>query len=112
VACVEVCKEDAILLENGDIEPKVDYDRCLQCGQCITVCPTGTLDAAKSGYRVLLGGKLGRHPRLARELPGFYSEEQVIDIMDRCITFYKSHSAHGERFSELYEGPEDLGLEA
>ncbi|MBW1774831.1 MAG: 4Fe-4S binding protein [Deltaproteobacteria bacterium] len=109
--CVEVCKEDAIFLEGGEETPVVDYDRCLKCGQCITVCPTGTLVAAKSGYRVLLGGKLGRHPRLAQELPGCYSEDQVLDILDKCIAFYKAHSKHGERFSELYEGPESLGLD-
>lgn len=109
--CVEVCKEDAIHLGEGQAIPLVDDERCLNCGQCITACPTGALVAASSGYRVLLGGKLGRHPRLAQELPGFYSEDQVLDILDKCIAFYKAHSKHGERFSEIYEGPESLGLD-
>lgn len=110
--CVEVCKENAVLLEEGDEKPEVNYEKCLQCGQCITVCPTGTLVAEKAGYRVLLGGKLGRRPRLAQELPGCFSEEQVLDILDKCIAFYKAHSRHGERFAEIYEGPESSGLES
>ena len=31
---------------------------------CIKACPTGTIASAGSGFRVLLGGKLGRHPAL------------------------------------------------
>ena len=109
--CVEICKEGAIFLEDGKAVPVVDYGRCLKCGQCITACPTGTLVAEKSGYRVLLGGKLGRHPRLAQALPGCFSEEQVLDILDKCIAFYKVHSKQGERFSDIYQGPESLGLD-
>jgi dissimilatory sulfite reductase (desulfoviridin) alpha/beta subunit len=50
---------------------------------------------------VLLGGKLGRHPRLARELPGIYSADRVLGIVGDCLAFYKAHSRHGERFAEL-----------
>ena len=108
--CLEVCGEDALSLAETAERPAVDRDRCVKCGQCIRVCPTGTLVAGRSGYRVLLGGKLGRHPRLARELGGLHSEAEVLDILDRCIAFYKAHSEHGERFSDLYRDAKDLGL--
>ena len=71
-ACVEACKEQAIAL--NDDGPQIDFAACLQCGKCMQVCPTGTLEEGRKGYRVQLGGKLGRHPRLAREMPGIYSE--------------------------------------
>jgi dissimilatory sulfite reductase (desulfoviridin) alpha/beta subunit len=53
------------------------------------------------GYRVQLGGKLGRHPQLAKELPGIYSEQQVLEIVRDCLKFYKKNSTHGRRFSQI-----------
>jgi dissimilatory sulfite reductase (desulfoviridin) alpha/beta subunit len=100
--CVEVCKEDAIALDVDEGIPVVDYDRCLRCRQCIKECPTGTIAVGKTGYRVLLGGKLGRHPRLAEELPGIYSEDEVVRILQACLDFYKKHSKHGERFAAIF----------
>ena len=63
-ACVQVCREEAVTL-NGD-SPEIDDQRCLACGKCILECPTGTLEEGDSGFRILLGGKLGRHPQLGR----------------------------------------------
>jgi dissimilatory sulfite reductase (desulfoviridin) alpha/beta subunit len=65
------------------------------------VCPSGTLTEAQAGYRVQLGGKLGRHPQLARELPGLFCEDQVVAIVETCLEFYKQNSPGGERFAEL-----------
>ena len=100
-ACVDACKEDAITLSTEGPCPQLDDAKCLYCGQCMQVCPTGTLIEGTKGYRVQLGGKLGRHPRLAREMPGIYSEQQVLDIIKDCINFYKENSRHGERFSQI-----------
>ena len=100
-ACVDACKEDAITLDAENECPAIDYSRCLYCGKCMQVCPTGTIAEGAKGYRVQLGGKLGRHPRLAKELPGIYSEEQVLEIVKDCLKFYKANSRRGERFSQI-----------
>jgi anaerobic sulfite reductase subunit C len=100
-ACVEACKEDAIRIDTEKEAPLIDTDRCLKCGKCIPVCPTGTLAEAQKGFRVQLGGKLGRHPQLARELPGIYGENRVIEIVKDCLRFYKNNSKHGERFGQI-----------
>ena len=100
-ACLEACRENAIALEGDPQYPRIDFSRCLNCGQCIQVCPTGTLAEGTRGFRVQLGGKLGRHPRLARELPAIYSQQQVLQIVAACLRFYKQHSRHGERFGQI-----------
>jgi dissimilatory sulfite reductase (desulfoviridin) alpha/beta subunit len=98
-ACVAACPEAAV--ELGEAAPVVDGVRCIACGKCAAACPTETLAAGQIGYRVQLGGKLGRHPRLAIELPGLYDEEGVLRIVRDCIDCYKARSRNGRRLSEL-----------
>ena len=102
-ACVEACPDNCIHLHSTPEKPDIDMQRCMSCGKCIRVCPTQTIQERKSGFRVLLGGKLGRHPRLAMELPGVYTEKKVLDIIQYCITFYKRNSRHGERFAQIFK---------
>ncbi len=99
--CKEVCKEDAIQLSETGKITAIDRSRCLYCRSCVAECPTGTLKTEKKGYRVLIGGKLGRHPRLAQELPGIHNEETVVHMISDFLAFYKTHNTHGQRFSKL-----------
>jgi dissimilatory sulfite reductase (desulfoviridin) alpha/beta subunit len=99
--CVEVCKENAISLNNN--EPFVADEKCLYCGQCVGVCPTGTLQEGAKGYRILVGGKLGRHPRLAEELPGIFEVEDIPEQIDSCLDYYQQYCLKGERFGEILE---------
>ncbi|MEI7616010.1 MAG: 4Fe-4S binding protein [Actinomycetota bacterium] len=39
---IRVCKESA-LSQNGFEAPKVDADKCIDCGECIDFCPTGAI---------------------------------------------------------------------
>ncbi len=100
-ACVDACKENAISIED-DI-PIVDDERCLYCGQCVQLCTTGTLREAESGYRILIGGKLGRHPRLATELSGIYQPGEALAVIERCLDHYQQYCLKGERFGEILE---------
>ncbi len=100
-ACVEACREQAMTLEKG--KPVLDPAKCLSCGQCITACPTGTLREKEKGYRILVGGKLGRHPRLAAEIQGIHGPEETLRRIDRCLDHYQKHCRQGERFGEILE---------
>jgi dissimilatory sulfite reductase (desulfoviridin) alpha/beta subunit len=100
-ACLEACKESAISLK--DSRPVISEVHCLLCGACIRECPTGSLTEAEQGYRVLLGGKLGRHPRLAKEIPGLHDEGDVHAILGQCLDLYQSHCREGERFALVLE---------
>jgi anaerobic sulfite reductase subunit C len=102
-ACVDSCREAAIRIDANLPTPVIDMQRCLSCGQCVAACPVGTLTTAAEGYRVQLGGKLGRHPRLAHELPGIYDAPTTIEIVEACIGIYKTRSRRGERFGEILD---------
>ena len=104
-ACRDVCREEAISLKDpGPVT--IDIFGCLLCGKCIEVCPTGTIREGAKGYRVLVGGKLGRHPRLGTEQPGIYEPEQVPEVLDVCLDYYERNCTRGERFGEILEKTE------
>jgi len=100
-ACLQVCKEGAIQLNSH--RPVLDQGRCVGCGQCIEVCPTSSLQEEARGYKVLLGGKLGRHPRLATQLPGVHSVEEIPAIMNRLMDLFMRRCVRGERLGEIIE---------
>ncbi|SPD71790.1 conserved hypothetical protein [uncultured Desulfobacterium sp.] len=99
--CAETCKENAISLIGN--RPRIIQEKCLYCGQCVDVCQSGALSKGKVGYRIQVGGKLGRHPRLGQELPGIYDPEETLKIIDRCVEYYKIHCHEGERLGEIIE---------
>ncbi len=100
-ACEEVCREGAVRIVDSRPSPILDLDKCVACGHCIRACPTGTLEEQAAGFRIMVGGKLGRHPQLAREIAGLHSTEQALAIADACLRHFKTHSTCGERFGEI-----------
>ena len=99
-SCVNVCREKAVDLSNTPF-PLINTRACLGCGACVQACPAGCILCGKRGYRVLLGGRLGRHPRLACELPHLFTENQVLEVVKACLAYYKQNSRAGQRFSSL-----------
>lgn len=97
--CASVCKEGAVTLEGNQVS--LHLPACLKCGDCIKACPSGTLTAGAQGFRVLLGGKLGRHPQLGRELPEIYPPEAIVPLVDRCLEHVMEHYRPGQRFGDI-----------
>jgi dissimilatory sulfite reductase (desulfoviridin) alpha/beta subunit len=62
------------------------------CGKCISACPSGVLCEDRKGWRIQVGGKLGRHPQLGKELEGTHSKEEVLAIAERCVDVYFTHT--------------------
>ncbi len=120
--CLRVCKEGAIRISGLSNKPKeeteerkrtshsennrrdvtINYDRCVHCGLCAEVCPTGTIKTEKKCYRVMIGGKLGRHPRFADDLIDFADESEVIRALDVCVDAILSERKE-KRFGTLVE---------
>ncbi len=100
-ACEEACLERAIVVPEEVDRPIIDYAKCVHCGQCARVCPTGTLEEEIVGYRIQLGGKLGRHPQLAHEILGIHTKNEVVQVIKKCLEHFKQHNRNGERFGEI-----------
>jgi dissimilatory sulfite reductase (desulfoviridin) alpha/beta subunit len=99
--CFSACEEGAIKAAPGSSVPAIDAGRCVLCGKCIDTCPSGAIVSAEKGWRVLAGGKLGRHPQLGKELEGIYSREEVEEIVERCLEIYLAHNTGGERLGAI-----------
>ncbi len=99
--CVDTCEEDAIQLLESPPLPIIDPEKCLGCGQCVKNCPTKTLIQGQTGYRILIGGKLGRHPQLGYELKGLFSEQKLLFTIEKILDFYIQKNKKGERLGEI-----------
>jgi len=99
--CERVCKEGAVSFNS--VLPLINESKCLLCGQCLKACPEGVIEEGKKGFKILIGGKLGRHPGLAMEIPGIFSAEETVEKVKGFIRFYKDKSISGERFGVVLE---------
>ncbi len=104
--CLEACKEDAITIDK-DRNVTIDNERCIFCGLCAEVCPTGTIKNEAKGYRVMIGGMLGRHPRFASDVIGLATESEVMDAVEVCADLVLSENS-GKRFGVIVK---ELGID-
>lgn len=95
--CLKACREETITLK-PDRTVIVHYERCVDCGQCARVCPTGSIKVKARGHTVVMGGKVGRHPRFATELVRFVQEPQVVKALEMA-----SEKILGEGGRYIYE---------
>lgn len=115
-ACIEACDEEAITLPDGADRPLIDLAKCVCCGDCVKDCPSGTLRKQAEGYRLLVGGKLGRHPQLGRDMGVIFRKADAVKCVVRCVDHYLKHCGTGERFGEVLnrtghqflESPEEI----
>jgi dissimilatory sulfite reductase (desulfoviridin) alpha/beta subunit len=98
--CEAVCQESAIILDDGFLV-SIEEDLCVECGVCARVCPSSAISTTANSYRVLVGGKLGRHPQLARDLTNGLDAEQVLNLVGVIVNFYKANVKSGERLGAL-----------
>ncbi len=101
--CIGTCKENAISTDEQGRILSIEEDKCVKCGQCAKVCPTKAIFEDTTGYRILVGGKLGRRPRLGRELPGIFDLDNTLSIVKNCLDLYVAENVNGERFGSILE---------
>ena len=86
-------------LEDGRI--KIDGEACNHCGRCISKCPFGAVNESAVGYKIYIGGRWGKKVAGGRPLDKiFTSEEEVIEVTERAILFFRDEGLSGERFAD------------
>lgn len=95
--CVASCPEGAVAMLRN--KPAIDAKTCLDCGRCVKACPALALSGPR-GWRVYLGGRLGRRPRLAAPLPGLFPATDLPGVLAACLKLHMDHYRPGARFSD------------
>ena len=98
-ACAQVCREGAVRILGE--KACIDTETCLSCGACARSCPEQALSPEQQGFRVQVGGKLGRHPQLARELAGIRGAGEMLGILNACLGLHQEHYRPGVRFGQV-----------
>ena len=96
------CPVHVAKVEDGKI--LIDPNACNNCGRCKGKCPFGALEEYQEGYKVYIGGRWGK--RTANGLPLekiFTSEEEVLDVVEKAILFFRDEGITGERFADTIE---------
>ncbi len=99
--CAELCPDTTISMKDG--LPVIDFNLCQRCGHCVHVCDAGAMHCVQTGWRILVGGRLGRHPKLATELPGLFTDEQVFALLDQALKLYLDNYDRGKRFGVVLD---------
>jgi dissimilatory sulfite reductase (desulfoviridin) alpha/beta subunit len=99
--CTFMCPEKAIVIEND--KAKILWEKCNLCGACVGACPSDLISEDWKGYKIFVGGKVGKHPRLGWELTEVKSPEEAVAIFRKIINWSKKNTSIGERFGDCIE---------
>jgi dissimilatory sulfite reductase (desulfoviridin) alpha/beta subunit len=98
--CVAACPDGAITMAHN--LPVFDPAKCLGCTKCKEACGLECISVAPAEARISMGGKLGRHPRLAEPAGKAATPQQLIEIVDAVVKDYLKNSNDGERFADFW----------
>jgi Pyruvate/2-oxoacid:ferredoxin oxidoreductase delta subunit len=102
-ACVEACPDQAVALADTAIhQPEL----CLGCRSCSEACPEEAVSLGRPFARLYLGGKLGRHPRLALPAGRADEPEQAVEVFSRAVERYLAEAPPGQRFAAWWPPPD------
>jgi len=98
--CEKTCREAAIFVQDG--RAVIRPNTCLACGECAKLCSAEAILCEPIGFRLLLGGHMGRHPEWATELSGLYTPDQIPFTLKLLILLLIRETRHGERPSQTF----------
>lgn len=97
--CEEACPDEAITVDEGG--PHIDYNKCLFCRDCSAACPTQTLTVGEPLGKIVIGGKVGRHPQWARTVAEFADITTASRLLETCLERYVNEGLPDERFANF-----------
>jgi len=100
-SCAEACPDAAITV--ADAPPGFDYEKCKGCTLCRNACPAGCISLSAPGARIMMGGRLGRHPHLARTVGEVKKPEQILPVIEKVVWDFIENAHIEERFGRYWQ---------
>ena len=101
------CPSKAVHVENG--KAVWEESKCLSCGVCLGKCPFGAFpESGEAVCRIYVGGTWGKTTRMGTPLSRYVPENEVGDIIEKIIFWYKENGQPKERLGKAVDR---LGVE-
>lgn len=95
------CPIKTAKVENGKLVIGTD---CNNCGRCKEKCPFGVIPEYTDGFKIYIGGRWGKKIAYGKPLDKLFgSEEEVLEIVERAILFFRDEGISGERFADTID---------
>lgn len=76
----------------------IDKNKCISCGVCTGKCPFyAVAHDTKAMYQIYIGGTWGKNTRKGTPLSRLVSEEEIFDILERTLLWFKENAYEKER---------------
>lgn len=95
--CINLCPTGAIYKEND--EYRLNEEKCIYCSICTSSCPTEAWTPDISGFLLLIGGTMGKIPRLATRVGGIIQDQDILKkAVAVSLEYYQKNGRKKERF--------------
>lgn len=84
--CINTCTEGALIL--SDHKVLVDLKKCIGCGDCLKACAHKAIRSGQEYWRLIVGGKLGRHPQLAIKIAEVSCKEDIKPHLQKYLELH------------------------
>jgi sulfite reductase beta subunit len=106
------CPTSAIRPNPAKKSVTINYEKCMYCGNCFTVCPAIDIkNPERDGVAIVVGGKVGSlrsDPKFSKlAVPFFYNDPprwpKVVAAVKKILETYAKHAKKHERVGEWVE---------
>jgi Fe-S-cluster-containing hydrogenase component 2 len=101
--CLNVCPVKAISQDEGLGRVSVDYNTCIGCRSCVSVCPFGAMNFNATDRRVLKCDVCDGDPQCAR-----FCEVQAVEFIDAGEVAIRKSRQAAKRVSDAGKQAADL----
>lgn len=96
------CPMKAATLFEGKLQ--ISQEICKTCGLCTGLCPFQAVShQSREQYQIYLGGTWGKHTRIGTPLPRLAEKEEIPQLLDKTLNWYKENANSKERLGAVMD---------